>query len=202
MDDNKNFIEKLFNMAKDNAGEDDPNYDTIMENFKVACPVKKINLSMEEPNFINGMFLISSVDAINTLKEKADLSNLNDDTLLFFTNQHIVEIAHILNGMLYVLEMAKIMDNKFRMSILIHFINDLKKIVSYQRYIEITESLLKIWEDLRPEARDTLSEISKKVSEVLKLIPFVSYSTLDDIAKTAIESYKKSLEKKDDTNNS
>ena len=202
MDDNKNFIEKLFNMAKDNAGEDDPNYDTIMENFKVACPVKKINLSMEEPNFINGMFLISSVDAINTLKEKADLSNLNDDTLLFFTNQHIVEIAHILNGMLYVLEATKIMDNKFRMSILIHFINDLKKIITYQKYIENTESLLKRWEDLRPEARDVLSEISKKVSEILKLIPFVSYSTLDDIAKTAIESYKKSLEKKDDTNNS
>ena len=200
MEDNKNFIEELFSMANSNAEENDPNYDAIMENFKVACPVKKINLSMEEPNFINGMFLISSADAINTLKEKADLSNLNDDTLLFFTNQHIVEIAHILNGMLYVLEMSKIMDSKFRMSILIHFINDLKKIVSYQKYIEITESLLKIWEDLRPEARDTLSEISKKVSEVLKLIPFVSYSTLDDIAKTAIESYKDSLEKKDEIN--
>lgn len=202
MSDTKNFIEELFKMAKDGStteGED-PNYDAVMETFKVACPVKKINLAMEEPNFINGMFLMSSADSLDTLKEKADLSNLTDDTILFFTNQHIVELAHIFNGMLYLIEYNNLIIKGKRNKIIIRFINELKKAITYHKYVEMAETILRWVDAVYTEYLEfeAYKEMLNRIGEILKLIPFVSYSTLDEIAEMAIKTYK---EKMGDINN-
>lgn len=198
MSDTKNFIEELFEMAKNGStteGED-PNYDAIMETFKVACPVKKINLAMEEPNFINGMFLMASADSLNILKEKADLSNLTDDTILFFTNQHIVELAHIFNGILYLIENNNLIIKGKRNEIIIRFINELKKAITYHKYVEMAETILR-WVDAAVDIKylefESYKEMIDRIGEILKLIPFVSYSTLDEIAVTAIKTYKEKM---------
>ena len=197
MSDTKNFIEELFKMAKDGStteGED-PNYDAIMETFKVACPVKKINLAMEEPNFINGMFLMASADSLNILKEKADLSNLTDDTILFFTNQHIVELAHIFNGILYLIENSNLIIKGKRNKIIIRFINELKKAITYHKYVEMAETILR-WVDavdIKYLEFEAYKEMLNRIGEILKLIPFVSYSTLDEIAEIAIKKKKKKM---------
>ena len=202
MSDTKNFIEELFKMAKDGStteGED-PNYDAVMETFKVACPVKKINLAMEEPNFINGMFLMASADSLDTLKEKADLSNLTDDTILFFTNQHIVELAHIFNGILYLIENNNLIIKGKRNNIIIRFINKLKKAITYHEYVEMAETILRWVDAVYTEYLEfeAYKEMLNRIGEILKLIPFVSYSTLDEIAEIAIKTYK---EKMGDNNN-
>lgn len=202
MSDTKNFIEELFKMAKDGSATEgeDPNYDAVMETFKVACPVKKINLAMEEPNFINGMFLMASADSLNILKEKADLSNLTDDTILFFTNQHIVELAHIFNGILYLIENSNLIIKGKRNEIIIRFINELKKAITYHKYVEMAETILR-WVDavdIKYLEFESYKEMIDRIGEILKLIPFVSYSTLDEIAEIAIKTYK---EKMGDINN-
>ena len=200
MSNNKNLIEELLSMGTDNGNQGDPNYDEIMKNFKVSCPVKKINLTMEEPNFINGMYLIAEANSVKRLKEKADLSNLNDDTLLFFTNQHIVELANVFNGILYMLEVNNLMNSEKRTEIVIFFISRIKNVITYKNYKTIAETILSVTHAIDLEKLNSLKELIEKVSEIMKLIPFVSYSTLDEIAQTAINSYKESLEKKDANN--
>ena len=88
---NSEDIKKIFEPI-----QDDPNFDELMKNFRLSCPVKKINLKLEEPNCIAGMYCLSSNEI--DLKSIADMSDVNDDTLLFFTNQHI-----LINVRMYIL---------------------------------------------------------------------------------------------------
>ena len=174
--------------------KDDPNYDEIMKNFRLGSPVKKINLKIEEPNCIVGMYCISS-DKIN-LKNLADMSNLDDDTLLFFTNQHIVELAKILYGMLLLIIENKGTDSSNIYSIISSYINYCKEVNTYYNYKKFCKSIPERYFNLIDS--NTKAEIVERFINILNTIIFLPYNELDNLAQAAIKEFKESMENKNE----
>ena len=179
--------------------ESDPNYDEIMETFKLSCPVKKINVDFETPAAVAGMWLMSSNEAINELKELADLDSLNDNTFLFFTNQHILELSNILNGMIFLLEQREAA-------------NDDTRIHAIKRLIDLC-TLPHMYKEYKLEIKSITSMIlstgwceyrkaTEKIANIMELLPFISYKDIDDIASKAIKEFKDAIgENENETGN-
>ena len=186
MDESKNTIE---NMLKMGMGAD-PNYDKVMENFKVSCPVKIINIDLETPEAVVGMYLLTWEEAINYIKEKAEIAELKDNSLLFFTNQHIVELSTVLNGMLYLLKMQNLIADENITKAIKRFINICKDPLYYTEY----KQSLREWKTntIFTDPKKS-SEICNKIIDIMELLPFISYNTLDEIAKMGIDEFQKGL---------
>ena len=172
---------------------DDPNYDEVMNAIKVSCPVKKINIDVQTPGGVIGMFLLTDPNAIELLKEKADLEDLGENTILFFTNQHLVELSNIINGMLSLLEFSKVIntDNNTVHRSVMEFINVCKYPVDYHTY----KNQLKTWRTTI-EFKNFFSstDMVNKILDILEIIPFISYNNLDEIASKSIEEFKDKIE--------
>ena len=90
----QNIMKDIFEPIKN-----DPNYDEFMKNFRLKAPVKKFNLDVNQPNTIVGLWLLADENSLELLKSKADIADVNDNTILAFTNQHILELSNIIYGM-------------------------------------------------------------------------------------------------------
>ena len=181
MDKNEPNIDKILKMGMEN----DPNYDEMMEMIKVSCPVKKINIDIETPGGIIGMFLLSEEDPISLLESKADLEDLNDNTILFFTNQHIVELSNIINGMLGLMKLSNIItnDDDSIHKAIIQFINLCKNPIDYNTY----KRNVRNWRLCLYFKNFYASEdIINRIINILDILPFISYNNLDEIAKESI----------------
>ena len=188
-------IEDILKMGTEN----DPNYDEIMETFKLSCPVKKINVDFETPAAVAGMWLMSSNEAIDELKELANLDNLNDSTFLFFTNQHILELSNILNGMIFLLEQREAANDDTRIHAIERLINLCALPHMYKEYKleikSITSMILSTgWCEYR--------KATEKIASIMELLPFISYKDIDDIASKAIKEFKDAIgENENETGN-
>ena len=182
-------IKNILKMA-----DGDPNaYDKLMENFKVSCPVKKINLTEDSPAGIAGMCLLTAKDFINLIKEKADLSDLDDNTILFFTNQHLVEMANVIYGMLKVIEMCDGLQEGAIYEAPAKFIQLFREPISYKKF---KQKIYSIGIFIRFKEFCKYIDIQDKIRDILLYLPFVSYSDLDEIAIAGIEDYMKQKEGK------
>ena len=172
---------------------DDPNYDELMNAIKVSCPVKKININVQTPGGVIGMFLLTDPNAIELLKEKADLDDLNENTILFFNNQHLVELSNIINGMLSLLESSHVINttnNTVHRSVM-EFINLCKNPIDYHVY----KNKLKTWRTtIEFKNFFASTDIVDKIISILEIIPFISYNNLDEIASKSIEEFKDKVE--------
>ena len=173
--------------------ENDPNYDEIMNSFRVSCPVKKINIDVQSPGGIIGMALITNPNIIEILKDKADLDDLQDNTILFFTNQHIVELTNIINGILELLKLNnKITNDESDIhNTILKFIALLHNPIDYKTYKNrlhdfITSVYFKNY--------NTFLEISEFIIKILELLPFLSYHELDLIAEESISEFKDQID--------
>ena len=198
-----NILNKIMDMAKmEGIDFKDPNYDEVTESFNLKCPVKKINFKNESPSFIAGMWLISSPNGLDKAKEKADISDLDDNTLLFFENRHVVEIGQVMYGMLSMAKGSKVvfkegieLEDVF--NIVIKLMNGWRQICTYEEYKELYHSIViknihKSYPTVCKES-ELATRIRVKIQKIYDILPFISYNELDNIAKTAIEDYEKSL---------
>ena len=168
----------------------DPNLTETIRQFKLNCPVKKINMTLEEPNAIGGMYIISKPNGELELESKTEMDNVFKDTILFFTNQQIVEVMNFLYGILKLFEENNYIEKDNVINMIRDFMHFAQRIPTYDMLkLEITELLNKYI--------DTSSmpvQMSAKFCKVMIDVWFVSYATLDDIAKEAIESFKQATE--------
>ena len=181
---NPEDIKKIFEPI-----QDDPNFDELMKNFRLTCPGKKINLKLEEPNCIAGMYCLSSNEI--DLKSIADISDINDDTLLFFTNQHIVELSKILYGMLLLIAENKGILKEDIYPIISAYINQCKDVHTYFNYKKFCESITSRYFNLTNSSIS--NEVISKFVDILIIIIFVPYNELDNIAKAAIKEFKENM---------
>ncbi len=170
--------------------ENDPNFDELMKNFKLNCPVKKINLTVEEPNCIGGMYIIST-DKLD-LESLADMKDVEDNTLLFFTNQHVVELAKLFYGMLLLIAENKIVKKEDIFTIIVEYMNFIRNICTYDKYKnEITSIINRYFNIVNSNAT---TNFLSKFYNILNTIIFIPYNELDKIAQTAIDEFKKNME--------
>ena len=171
------------------AVKDDPNYDEVMNQFKVSCPVKKINISEETPGAIAGMFILTSENGVELLKEKADLSDLEDTTILFFTNQHLVEMCNVIYGISVAINGVPKDDSEKAksMNAIYTFIDGCSTPITYYHYKKL---IINVHSDIVYTGYYKYYKIREKIIEILRCIPFVSYNNLDEIAKSALDEVK------------
>ena len=167
---NPEDIKKIFEPI-----QDDPNFDELMKNFRLTCPVKKINLKLEEPNCIAGMYCLSS----------------NEIDLKSITNQHIVELSKILYGMLLLIAENKGILKEDIYPIISAYINQCKDVHTYFNYKKFCESITSRYFNLTNS--NISNEVISKFVDVLIIIIFVPYNELDNIAKAAIKEFKENM---------
>ena len=169
----------------------DANFDELMKNFKLNCPIKKINLKLEEPNAIVGMWLLSTENSIERIREKADTDDLNGDTILFFTNQHIVELGNILYGMLSLVAANAGLNAAGVPDLISDYMMICKEIPTYDHYMtRVTNMIIQ-----SIGGPDSMNPIKEKIRDILYSVIFLSYAALDEFAAEAIEGFQKSLDK-------
>lgn len=200
MSEDRNTVDNIIKMATQNSSDNDPNYDEIMKNFKLSCPVKKINLSLETPGAVCGMWLLTSKDGLKQLKDtvKDDMDDVTNDTFLFFTNQHIVEMCNILHGMLEITKSMKYTLEESIQTALRSFIQKLSTPDTYNCYKnninEIVQNAMYValFKDTNPNPAEVMYKL---ITEIMYYIPFVSYNNLDDLAQKGIDEFNQNQPK-------
>ena len=170
------LLKNLINMGN----KDDPNYDEIMNKFIIQCPVNKINLKLEHPNAIAGMYVLASDEAYKRFESKAMLNDLDENTLLFFSDRHIAEMCEFMHGMCSLLIMNKLMKESEEISSVRNFINICKGAPRYGNYLHTVES-----------DNYGINKAMTKFGDILKKLPFISYAEIDNLAADGIENFKK-----------
>ena len=180
--------------------ENDPNYDEFMKQFRLKCPCKKINLSVSDPNTVVGMWLIADDNSIEVLKEKADMADVVDTTILGFTHQHIIELTNIIYGIAILFAENKVMPKEDIFKLVCGYSDIFNKIQTYGMYKD--NIILSDYTDRNKNIFFMYSGVKKlpinKFIEIMKYIIFVPYNELDNIAKSAIEEFKKQEGTKDE----
>lgn len=166
-------------------------YNKFLKSIKCGSPVHKINFSLESPNAIVGMYLVTMVDMENYLNKIIDDSEINKDTLLVFESRHVIECCQIIYGCLNMLKSLDMYRTEYKV-----FINEvidtlLSRPSFYKNIINeltnITHNLININTDKTKEA----SLIYKKFLYIMQNIWFIPYGEIDEMAKEAIEEFKK-----------
>ena len=170
-----------------------------LRTLSISTPVKKINLSESNPHSVAGMYILSTENGLERIKSKADMSDVNSDTILFFANQHIVELIDFLNGMWILVENIKYIDKDRRINGIRRYMNLLQSNPTYGEYCQYCKRLTTHF-----ESNFNVSEKMKKVYETIENItlylPFISYNELDEIVRDGIEDFKSRVEDKNNEN--
>ena len=173
------------------------NTDFSMEDFnkfadmiKAGSPVHKINFTIESPNAIAGMYLASMENITDYLDKIMDRENVTDNTLLVFESRHVVECCQIIYGCLTVLNgigMYRMKHEAFIAEILETL---LTKPLFYPTAMKELESLTS--NCIRIIENSNISEmVYKGFIYIMKNIWFIPYGKIDEIAREAINEFKK-----------
>ena len=196
---NENIMKDIFEPIKN-----DPNYDEFMKQFRLKAPVKKFNLDVNQPNTIVGLWLLADEGSLDLLKSKADITDVNDNTILAFTNQHILELSNIIYGMSLLFVENGLLPKEDLYKFICGYLNLFNNVTTYGLYKEnlrlagYTESERNIFFN---KNRANCKAAKDKFIEVLKYIIFISYNDLDEIAKKAITEFQESQAQKGSENN-
>ena len=165
-----------------------PDIEKTFKQFKVSCPVKKINMTLETPNAVAGMYIISLDEGDKYLKDKAELNDVNDNTILFFTNQQIVEVCDFLYGILNLFAENQIIKREEIILFIRETIAFCHTVPTYKMLKEfITTQVIKYF------ALPKLGTLMRdRFSNVMLYVWFISYATLDELAQEGVDSFRKS----------
>lgn len=173
-------------------------YNDFIKSIKAGSPVHKINFTLESPNAVVGMYLITMDDAEAYLDKAADKTDLNDDTLLVFESRHVIECCQIIYGCLNILSgigMYKISYNTFIEQVVDTLLS------KPQFYTQAIKELVNIAHNLiHIEASDdNMKKIYVRFLYIMRNIWFVPYGQIDEMAKEGIAEFEKHC--KDGENN-
>ena len=173
--------EQEFNMDK---------YNDFLSKIKAGSPVHKINFTLESPNAVVGMYLISMKDVETYLDKAADYADLNNDTLLVFESRHVIECCQIIFGCLKMFEPLGVLRINIR-TIINKIIETLLTKPSFND--TISDELHNIVIDSLNNEKIT-DTVMNSLDYIVKTIWFVPYGKIDEMAKEAIEEFKKQYE--------
>lgn len=168
----------------------------LLNIVKLKSPTQKLNLDKNKEDKLHacGMQLLINFDDIeNTMK--ADLDDLEDDTILFINSHHIVECISIIDGALQLLVLS---DKKY--------INLEQKDSIINDIIDVVKSGIIRYSNLKFELeniiyKDRFSDIPVGLFNGLKYIIsnvwFLPYGEIDAIAQEAINNMMDGGEKND-----
>lgn len=135
--------------------------------FKVNCPVVKVNFKPETPQIVLGAYMVECdhEDMVEKIKEKADLENLNDHTMLIFNDRHKTELSLILYGI----------------SIGVELMDPYKEIEIFFNKCAVSGITYGEYKD---RCKDLGTDYTEKLMTIL---PFITYKDIDDLCGEAIE---------------
>lgn len=188
-------------MDENKTNDNDPllvgleNYQKFASTINATCPIHKINFNLENNNAIAGMYLVVMEDPKSYLNKIVDKKDLNDNTLLVFQSRHVVECCQIIYGCIRILDgvkMAKVsaeyVINKLITALLT------TPIFYYSFTLEIGNIINAAV--INPKS-DVEIATYNKFKSIMENIWFVPYAGIDNIAKEAIEEFKKECENGD-----
>lgn len=189
----QDLMSNVINMATENnalPGIDKETIDLINK-FKLECPVKKLNFSNEDPRHVFGIWIIRQERALDMLRDKADLSGLNDHTILIFSSRHAFELANVLNGMLSSISgVDDVIDDEFRYAVLNEFMLFCNNYHTNFDFNEFCDNL--IYEGAKYH-KDSKNVLITHAQEIFRLLPFISYNELDNFCHMAIDDIKRQV---------
>jgi len=172
--------EQEFNMDK---------YNDFLSKIKAGSPVHKINFTLEHPNAVVGMYLITMENVIPYLDKVADYTDLNNDTLLVFESRHVIECCQIIYGCLSILDKMNMLKYSIRF-IINKIIESLLTKPSFNDVISDNLHYIAI-DCINVREIKNRDVIVNNLEYILKTIWFIPYGRIDEIAKEAIDEFKK-----------
>lgn len=166
--------------------------------FQVCCPVHKVNLIIEHPWAIAGMYMMS-MNAKDLLDGMPDKTDLNDGTRLFFEPKHVAEIAQLFNGICKLFIANSLITEDLAEAI----ITDIIRIPlrsqgeTYKSFKSLIESNLTYGFG---KALSNNKKLYDNFLYILNNIWFIPYNKIDEIAQFAINEYSKYGNKDGDKN--
>jgi hypothetical protein len=172
-------------MEDSNVQKDMEKITELKNQIMMQCPVHKINLSIETPQAIAGMYILGQLDPKPMIKEAADLSDLTDDTILFFNDRHKSEVCQIIYGMLSILKEQGKIDT-----------NGAIEFVSF--IVSLSPCTYKVLKDTVEDlVRRNISGVSDLIlTNILYAIDniwFVPYNKIDEMAQEAINEFQTAM---------
>ena len=176
-------------MENNQQGFNMEQYNDFIKKINTGSPVHKINFSIESPNSIIGMYLITKPSTEDYLKDKADFKDLTENTLLSFEHRHVVDCCQILYGAMNILENLKIL--KFSTEFVIDSIITalLTRPLFYKNALQELNIITTRAFNLDNKYVDS-EKIYKNFKYLMNNIWFVPYGLIDEMINEAIEDFK------------
>lgn len=172
--------------TKNTVNEDMEKINKLKNEIMVQCPIHKVNLSVETPQAVAGMYLLTLPKAKDVMEDIVDLSDLHDETLLFITTRQIAEVCQIVYGILAVLEKQGKL-NSLGVSSIVSRIYKIPTVSTYSDFAEYIESICHAFLNKIPQP------IYGNLEYIMKNIWFVSYGKIDELASTAIKEFQNAM---------
>ena len=167
-------------------------YANFLKQIKAGSPVHKINFSIENPNAIAGMYLMTIPNVKEYIDNIMDKSDVTNDTLLVFEARHVIECCQIMYGCLYALESIRAVQvnkrwviNRLLSTLLIRpmFYNDV-----------LTEFSIIASDAIKNDGSKPMQVAFSNFKYVLENIWFIPYSDIDKVAEEAIKEFQNKCE--------
>lgn len=184
IEENKVDITKLFSQ------------DAIKQGVIVAaCPVFILNLSNNNASASAGCYLITrELDELQKILEditKKDLDNIDNESLLFFSQRHLIELANILYGALS----PMITNYNFTVGYVNAIIRDIIETISKPVcYFELKQTIDRASnhssKKIKESDKESFNIFLDKICTILNYIWFVPYIKLDEFSAKIVEEFK------------
>lgn len=173
-------------------------YNEFAKKIKMKSPIHKTNLD-SGPNFVLGMHVITLENATKEIYEKyADLSDLNDSTILCFENRHLMEVLQILYGTLIFLGSRKDIDADTINKVLEEIIS-IAKTQTYGSFrYRITKIVNKYIANAIKHYKNINENIYNNIINLFFYVWFIPYGKIDELSEAAVKLYNERARKKGD----
>lgn len=169
-------------------------YSKVFNTIKTGSPVHVINLDINNPNAVVGMYLITLNNTRDFMKSYIKKPNANDNSILVFESRHVSECIQILYGVFCPLISMQIYEEPFIRELLV---NTMQYLLKYPHtYAEFKNKLKEITEKIHKETSDNedYERVINNLYYIINNIWYISYYDIDQILEKATEEYKKSSE--------
>lgn len=174
-------------------------YNKFLKQIKAGSPVHKINFTLESPNAVVGMYLITMENLEEYLDKVVDKADLNDNTLLVFESRHVVECCQIIYGCLNILKSINMINERYYRNgyiyeVIIESVIDklLSRPIFYYDLVYKMNTVVNSY--IKSDHSKESEKIYKKLLYIMRNIWFVPYGQIDEMANEAIEEFKKHCE--------
>lgn len=176
---------------------DDTNFDynKVFNTIKTGSPIHAINLDINNPNAIVGMYLIASKNPKEIIGEYIKKPTGDDYTILVFESRHIAECIQILYG---VFSLLISMDIYEEIIIKMKLIEVMKYLLqyphTYKEFKKYIESFSKEMDKSISDGDSNYNEVMNNLIYIINNIWYLTYYDIDQILEKATKEFKDSNE--------